>query len=244
MIISSVLINGGSGFFGNWMRRTQPSDINATYQTRAMYNDFGWTNGDWDAVIHLAPISPAIVLRYARVHNARVMYASSGAVYDRHDTYSDNKRKWEAECDKSGLDVVTVRPFCFCGEYLQLDRYSIGQFVKDGLKGGPVHYYDVGCIRSYMYGEDLGAWLWDMLLYGEGVYDVGSCIALTMRDVAETVAKECNTIAVPDLAPEAGKPLVYLPDTSRARYDLGLKETISLPEGIRRMVAWNRERMR
>jgi dTDP-glucose 4,6-dehydratase len=203
-----------------------------------------WDGCDFDYIVHLAPVSPARVLAYARKHNTRVLFVSSGAVYDRTDQYAYHKRMWESMCDKSGADVVIARPFCLVGEYLQLDRYSIGQFIQDGLNGGPVHYYDTGCIRSYMHGSDLGRWLWEILLNGTGAYDVGSSIAVTMRDVAETVAKEFGTTAIADLAPERGKPQVYLPDTARARKELGLKETVSLPEGVRRMIAWNRERMK
>jgi nucleoside-diphosphate-sugar epimerase len=170
------------------------------------------------------------------------LFASTGAVYSRKDDYSYHKRLWENQCKHSGVDCVIARLFCFVGEYLQLERYSIGQFIQDGLKGGPVHYYDIGCIRSYMYGEDLGRWLWKILLNGEGCYDVGSAIAVTMREIAEIIAEKFGCEAVQDLPIEERKPLVYLPDTTRARKELGLKETISLSDALHKMIVWNRER--
>jgi nucleoside-diphosphate-sugar epimerase len=240
-----VFVTGGMGFVGQWMRKTQPEGVFAAYgDSRDKYKWTTRTDVKMDYIVHLAPISPGMILNYAESHNTRVLFVSSGAVHDRMDDYSHNKRLWEEQCKHSKADIVIARPFCFVGEYLQLNRYSIGQFIQDGLNGGPVHYYDTGCIRSYMHGSDLGRWLWEILLNGTGAYDVGSSIAVTMRDVAETVAKEFGTTAIADLAPERGKPQVYLPDTARARKELGLKETVSLPEGVRRMIAWNRERMK
>jgi nucleoside-diphosphate-sugar epimerase len=242
-MISSVLITGGTGFLGHWLEATKPEGVTTmlldrtTYQTR-------WEIGDWKAIIHLAPIAPTRVLKYAQKHNARVLYVSSGAIYDRKDDYSYHKRLWETECKHSGADVVIARPFCLVGEHLQLDRYSIGQFIQDGINGGPVHYYDIGCIRSYLYGEDAGRWLWAMLLDGFGAYDVGSSNPVSMKQVAEKVARACKCKAVCDLTPEVGKPPIYLPFTQRARVEMGLQETVSLDEAIKRTVAWNKERIK
>jgi nucleoside-diphosphate-sugar epimerase len=203
------------------------------------YREYDWESRPWDYIVHLAPISPARVLKYAESHNARVLFVSSGAVYDRMDEYSSNKRLWEEQCKHSSADVVIARPFCFVGERLPLANFSIGQFIQDGIKGGPVRYYDIGCIRSYMYGADLGRWLWKILFDGSGVYDVGSSIALDMREVAHMVASVCGCDAVADLAPENDKPMIYMPNTDRA-HALGCVETIGLRSAIERTVEYAR----
>jgi nucleoside-diphosphate-sugar epimerase len=245
MTISRVLITGGTGFVGTWMQLTKPKDVNMSWINRAFYNKVnGWELGRWDAIVHLAPISPARVLEYAKKHSSRVLFASSGAVYERTGDYSYHKRMWEAECRASDADTVIARLFCFVGEYLQLDRYSIGQFIQDGISGGPVRYYDIGCIRSYMYGEDLGRWMWKLLMDGTGAYDVGSSKAVSMKQVAEMVASACNCNSIANLPVESDKPKIYMPFTARAQVELGLSETVTLEDAIRRTVAWNRERIK
>jgi nucleoside-diphosphate-sugar epimerase len=238
----SVLITGSTGFIGHAIQATAPSSPWIVYQDRKAYQT-RWELGSWDAIIHLAPISPARVLKYAQKHKTRVLYVSSGAIYNRQDAYSDHKRAWEAECRASEADVVIARPFCFVGPYLP-DTFSIGQFIHDGLMGGPVRYYDIGCMRSYMWSEDMGRWLWKILLDGgNGTYDVGSSKTVSMKQVAEIVARECRCKAVQGLEVETGKPKIYLPNVTRAQ-ELGCVETITLTEAVRRTVAWNRERMK
>jgi nucleoside-diphosphate-sugar epimerase len=243
-MLNSVLITGGTGFVGHAMMATQPDYLQgvAVFQNKEHYQT-RWEIGSWDAIIHLANISPARVLKYAQKHNTRVLYVSSGAVYNRRDDYSYHKRMWEAECRASEANVVIARPFCFVGPYLP-DTFSIGQFIKDGIAGGPVRYYDIGCIRSYMWSEDMGRWLWKILLEGDnGVYDVGGARSVSMKQVAEIVARECRCKAVQGLEVESGKPKIYLPTLARAQ-ELGCVETITLTEAVRRTVAWNRERMK
>ena len=227
----NVLITGGTGFFGYWLSKTKPEGIHARHLNRNDYERSHWEWYDWDAVIHCANVSP---LRVIQNHKGKLMYVSSGAVNDRDDEYTNNKRKWEAQCPK---ETIIVRPYCFLGEKIP-DIYSIMWFIKDGLNGGPIHYYDVGCVRSYMHGFDLGTWMWKMLLEGNGTYDIGSDIPVNMGGLASTIADHFGCEAVADLPVEYEEQYkIYLPNTTRAREELGLKMTIGLHEGIKRTVA-------
>jgi nucleoside-diphosphate-sugar epimerase len=229
----NVLISGGTGFFGYWLSKTQPKGIAARYMNRNDYENSHWEWYDWDAVIHCANVSP---LRVFQNHRGKVMYVSSGAVKERDDEYTNNKRKWEAQCPEG---TIIVRPYCFMGEKIP-DRYSFKQFVNDGLRGGPIHYYDVGCIRSYMHGFDLGTWMWKMLLYGDGIYDIGSDMPVNMGGLAKAIANYFDCEAVADLEVEYEQEYkIYLPDITRAK-ELGLKVTIGLGEGIDRTVKYER----
>jgi nucleoside-diphosphate-sugar epimerase len=234
-----VLVTGGTGFVGWWMQQTQPKDIAAVYMNREQYEKE--TLWKYDYFVHLAPTSPARILKHAEMYHNRVMFASSGAVYEKQDNYAYNKRLWEAQCKHSEAYVVIARLFCFVGAHMPEafddgKTPSILQFIREGIKGGPIHYYDVGYIRSYMYGEDLGHWMWKILLDGEGVYDVGSSLPVSMRQVAHAVANVCKCETVEDLVPEQ-KPLMYLPDTMRAR-ELGCVETVGLHDAIERTVEY------
>lgn len=95
-----VLIDGGTGFFAYWMNQTCPDGIDP-FSIGHDYINFSmnyWKSVSWDAIVHLAPIAPTEVLEYAKKHNTRVLFASSGAVYEGVGEYADNKRAWEMEC--------------------------------------------------------------------------------------------------------------------------------------------------
>jgi len=196
-----VLITGGTGFVGYWMRQTQPDNVIATYLTKANYLDRLWVK--WlgcDAVIHLAPVSPDLVLVYAKLNNARLLYASSGIVYHpEHNTeYRQNKFKWEKECLDSGADVVIARLFTFYGDHLD-DNKAIVQFERAAQAGEPLRIWgDGSCVRSYMHGSELGRWMWAILLHGERgqAYDVGSDEPVTMLELARRYSD--NIIMEPD----------------------------------------------
>jgi nucleoside-diphosphate-sugar epimerase len=235
----NVLITGSTGFVGSCMKDTKPDHVWAIGIGREDYEKWEWEQFNWDAIVHLAPISPNRVLQYAGKMNSRVLFVSSGAIYNRQEEYADNKRKWEIECKASGVECVIARPFCFIGEHLRLEQYAIGQFILDGLMGGPVSYYDAGCVRSYMYGADLGRWLWKILEDGESgsSYDIGASSPVSMRVVAHTVADICGCSCerIDNNQERNIQPLVYLPDVAPA-LKLGCYETVGLRESIERTV--------
>ena len=120
-----------------------------------------------------------------------MMYVSSGAVYDHRTEYANNKRIWEAECLNSEVNVVIARLFTFFGEYLD-DNKAITQFFKAARAGRPIFIWgDGNTVRSYMYGADMGRWLWKILLSGQNgeAYDVGSDKPVTMLELARMVNK-------------------------------------------------------
>jgi len=231
--IDNVLVTGGSGFVGHWLEVCQPPGIEAVYVGRKLYQT-RWEIGRWDAIVHLAPVSPTRVLKYAEKRGAKVLYASSGAVYQGANDYAAHKREWEAICNASEADVVTARLFTFIGAGLK-DHYAITHFIEAAKAGKPLSVWgDGSCVRSYLYGEDLGSWLWRILLDGNGVYDVGSAVPYTILQVARMVADA--TGAKIELMP--GKVIetpVYLPDVERA-VNLGCRETVGLEEAIRKTI--------
>ncbi len=212
------------------------------------------------------------VLRFAEERAAQgVLYTSSGAVYGRQPAgvthvpedaeiapapndagaaYSHGKRAAEFLCAASqfetGLPVKIARLFAFVGPFLPMDAgYAVGNFIRDALAGEPIRIGGDGTpVRSYLYSADLAWWLWTILLAGEAgrAYNVGSGSALSVRELAEEVARVLGAPGV-DVArqPERGTaPNRYVPDVSRANKELGLTPAISLEEGIIRAAAWHR----
>lgn len=214
------------------------------------------------------------VLDAARPWGAeKVLFVSSGAVYGPQpldlecmpedwpggpdalspgSAYAEAKRLGELLCGiylaQFGMPVKIARCFAFVGPYLPLDaHFAIGNFIRDGIAGGPIHVRGDGTqVRSYLYAADLAAWLWKILLQGEPgrAYNVGSEEGHTMAELARTVAAVFEptpgvVVSGDTSANSGGGRNRYVPSTNRALADLGLKGTVALEEGVRRTVEWN-----
>lgn len=237
-MLKKILVTGGTGFVGSWMERTEPDNHEVYYYDRDSYNAFAlWRDEHYDAIVHLAPTSPVPVIKYCQAHeDTRLLYISSGAVYDElpsYFQYAYEKRIAESLCLSAGINCVIARLFSFVGEGLK-PIYAISRFIENARKGEPLTVWgDGSSVRSYLYGEDLGNWLWRILLDGSGIYDVGGEKPYTILRVAEMVA---------DLAPvpinvlnNAFPRTRYLPDVKRA-VELGCRETVGLHEAIERTI--------
>jgi len=161
------------------------------------------------------------------------------------------KRQAEVLCAEvaatCGLQAVIARGFTFAGPGLPLEgKFAFGNFMRDALAGRPIVLTGDGTpVRSYLHAVDLTIWLWTMYALGATgrAYNVGSEHAVTLRSLAELIAEECGVAEVQVLqTPPPGQlPHRYVPATARARAELGLSETISLPATIRRSAkAWQR----
>ena len=188
---ANVLITGGSGFVGYWTLKTSPRGLGAAGLCRLSYDAGYWYDMRWDYIIHAAHVAPTRVLECAKRNNARVLYVSSGIVYhpEKLDDkqYRDEKLAWEQECQDSGVDVVIARLFAFYGEPNLSAHHAIVAFENAAKAGEPIHIFgDGSTVRSYMRGEEMGRWLWAILLRGARgeSYDVGDDTPVTMLELA------------------------------------------------------------
>ena len=190
----NVLITGGTGFVGYWMRQTQPEGIVARYVGKDNYKSA--LDQDWTHIVHLAPISPAKVIKQAKGTNARLLYCSSGIVYypDNNTEYRRNKLRWEKDCLFSGVDVVIARLFTF--KNVQDTNKAWHLFHLSALANVPIHISgDGSTVRTYMSGREMGEWMWAILLKGKSgeCYDVGSDKETTILELARKIIKDCNS---------------------------------------------------
>lgn len=207
----NVLITGGTGFVGSWMRKTQPAHLNAWFMSRADYEMvyIERTTGI-DYVVHLANVSPYPAIECARRNDARLLYCSSGAVYhpENDNEYRRNKMDWESECLYSGVDVIIARPFTFLG-------FSPAQTTLfDAARAGrPLEVWG-DCIRSFMTGADLGRMMWAILFEGERgqAYDVGSDRPVTILRLAQRIKALCRTDSEIVFVDKPVPMPVYLPE--------------------------------
>ena len=175
-------------------------------------------------------------------------YAGAPDPTDAGSIYSEGKRASELMCalhaKTRGLDCIIARCWAFCGPHLSLDaHFAIGNFIRDVMAGGPVKIGGDGTpTRSYLYAGDLAAWLWTMLFRAPSMvsYNVGSAESVSIRELAEAVRTALGSDAEIQIAAKPNGTSIsrYVPDVSRIAHDLGLRQTVSLEETIRRTAAW------
>lgn len=159
--------------------------------------------------------------------------------------YGEAKRTAELLCAcyhrQHGLEPLIARCFAFVGPFLPLDtHFAIGNFIGDALKGGPIRVKGDGSPRrTYLYAADLVIWLWTILIQGQPgrPYNVGSAHDLTISDLAYTVGAATSgevRVSIEGILEPRIPPCHYVPDTARARGELGLRESVDLVEAIKR----------
>lgn len=200
----------------------------------------------------------------------KLLFISSGAIYGKQpfgvthipeeyngapDTvipdsaYGIGKRAAEHLCllysQKYEIETKIARCFAFVGPYLHLDsHFAIGNFIGDGLNGGPIKVKGDGTpYRSYLYAADLAIWLWSILINGKTCYpyNVGSDSDLTIATLANTVAnifKLHQSVKISKPLKKSNKIERYVPSVRRAKNELGLKEFIGLRNSIKKTILW------
>lgn len=169
--------------------------------------------------------------------------------------YGEGKRSAELLCvlagRKHGFETKIARCFAFVGPHLPLDaHFAIGNFIRDAMQGGPIRVGGDGTpYRSYLYAADLAVWLWTILFRGQSgrAYNLGSDAGMPIVELAHRVAQSVShpvsvTVAKPTVPGRAAER--YVPMTERARTELGLRESIHLPEAIQRTISWHQSQTR
>ena len=220
--MNNVLITGGTGFVGHWMKVTKPANVSVTYLGRAAYHEFtqlNWKHFNFDGYVHLAPVSPHPAIVGAKWNHARLLYCSSGIVYhpEWNTDYRKDKVLWEQDVITAGIDAVIARLFTFSGDKLD-DGKAIVQFYKCAIAGKPLQIYgDGSTIRSYMHGYDLGKMMWAILEHGKSgaAYDVGSLVPVTMLELAKFIIFTTKSKSKIEFVNKPSPMPVYLPHKDR-----------------------------
>lgn len=218
-------------------------------------------------LVELAEAGARRVCDFASASGAqRLLHISSGAVYGSQATaallsetlmwrdseevndYTRAKRLAEAVVMKSmPFDVVIARCFAFVGPYLLSSSGSAAaQFIERASQGVGIVVQGKGdAVRSYQYASDMARWLLSCLVLGKpgGIYNVGDDDPITIVELASEVTRLAETGMGVHIVGQSAPGLAghrYVPDLRHTSGELGLRNVVSLEEGIRRTLAWRK----
>ena len=222
------------------------------------------------ATLHVGSIGVENALRLAKRENATFLLSSTSEVYGDPLEHPQRESYWgnvnpigpRAVYDEAKrfaeaitmayrryekVDVRLARIFNTYGPRMRLnDGRVVPTFVAQALRGEPITMFGDGSqTRSFCYVEDNVDGIWRLLhsTYQEPV-NIGNPHELTIREFASAVQRLVGTRVdiVQKPLPE-DDPRVRRPDITRATQVLGWQPKVSFDEGMRRTIAWFRERV-
>ena len=219
------------------------------------------------AMIRAAIMGADGMLSLSEKNGAKMLFASSGAVYGRRDAtmgpaseldaprsapdpldraqaYGCSKRAAEALCAARGARCVIARPFAFLGPHLPLGtHFAAGNFLRDASLGRPIEIQGDGLAwRSYMHPADMAAWLLWLMVFGpeNEAVNVGSPDPISIAGLARVIAAKAEGPNPCVKGTPSGKPAdFYAPRIDKAQ-NLGLRMAHSLDSSISESLRWLR----
>jgi dTDP-glucose 4,6-dehydratase len=164
-------------------------------------------------------------------------------------TYAEGKRASEMLCaiysKQFGCNIVVARIFALLGPLLNLNiHFAAGNFIRDAISGNKISVSGDGRPeRSYLYPSDLVVWLLAMLTHGESgtAYNAGSEEGISIANLAKLTSALIGNhgYEILGLTDSGWNPGRYVPSSQRIQDRLGVKQTVSLAEAIKRTAYWN-----
>lgn len=164
--------------------------------------------------------------------------------------YAESKRFAESMAtsfiSEAKLPIVMIRPFAFVGPYQSLQLpWAITDFIRDSLAGRPIKIMgDGSTVRSLMYASDYAFWTLAALVRGASrdVYNVGSPEPINLLALARMITLHFNP--APEILTRVGQSghetTRLVPCVTKAVKNLGVTQTVSLADAIKKTIAWHR----
>jgi len=106
------------------------------------------------------------VLEFCKVQGVKkLLFTSSQAVHmdygwnDSRRVIAETKRLCETmlhrACEEDGLEASIVRGYSFVGPMMDLERFAVGNFIKQALAGEPVLVRSPNTVRGYLHACDM-----------------------------------------------------------------------------------------
>lgn len=162
--------------------------------------------------------------------------------------YIEGKRCGEAITDayrKTGVHAVSARLSLAYGPGTRKhDKRAMNTLIEKALTLGKIEMEFAGKeSRTYCYIRDAVRMLWQVALYGtQPVYNVGATQLVRTVDMAECIGRITGTEVTSPVAEEmVGAPETLCLDMSRIETEFGKNDYVSLEDGLKRTVDWQRD---
>ena len=166
--------------------------------------------------------------------------------------YVESKKFSETLCinyfRKYNLPVKLVRPVHIYGPGIRLNDGRVwADFIKNAYEGENITILSNGkASRGFCYISDAIVQLWSVLLLGKSgeVYNIGNDTEeITIKELAEIIAEIFNKnieviIEAKNLLYLKGSPQKSCPDMAKTLTEFGLKNEITIKEGLKKTIKW------
>lgn len=182
---------------------------------------------------------------------AKTLPTAEGAPLSAANPYAASKIAVEAFMEAYhklyGFDVVILRYFnpYGPGEDHQPETHAIPNFIKAALNKKPIPLFWKGeQIRDFIYIEDLAsAHIAPLNLSGFNIFNVGAERGVKVKDVVNMISDILGySLEVEDLGERAGDVSANYASSKLFKEKTGWQAKVSLEEGLRRTVAWFKDR--
>jgi nucleoside-diphosphate-sugar epimerase len=162
--------------------------------------------------------------------------------------YIEGKRGGETICNAyraQGVRAVSARLALAYGPGTRKgDKRALNSFVEKALCQGKIELLDAGeAVRTYCYVSDAVELMWQATLHGtQPVYNIGGHSTVTIGELARLVSQITGVpVSFPQQSAEvAGAPSEVRLDLTRAETEFNKTRYVSLEEGLRATVGWQR----
>jgi len=164
-------------------------------------------------------------------------------------SYIEGKRGGEAICfayHSVGVNAISIRLGDTYGPGTRKhDKRAINSFIEKAITNKKIELLDSGSsVRTFFYVSDAVELMFKILLNGEKpLYNLGGYSTLTIAELAKKIAEIMD---VPIVIPSAkngvsGAPRDLCLDLTRIETEFGKPEYVSLDEGLRATIEWQKQ---
>ena len=152
--------------------------------------------------------------------------------------------------NRFGIDYRLVRPSNVYGPGQQLHQGQgvIGILAQCALNGEPLEVWGTGIDRrDYLFIDDLVDGLLKLLVYQgpQKVFNISSGTGHSVLDLIEVLSKEIDPLPPVVHRAERGFDVpINILDSSRLAQETGWRAEVDFAEGVRRTIAWLKERLK
>lgn len=161
--------------------------------------------------------------------------------------YIEGKRCGEAICDayrQAGVHATSARLSLTYGPGTRKhDKRAMSAFIERALTLGKIEMEYAGKeSRTYCYIQDAMKMLWRVVLHGtQPVYNVGGGPFVRTVDMVKCIGEITGVeVIAPSAGEMAGAPDTLRMDMSRIENEFGDNDYVSLEDGLRRTIDWQR----